>query len=203
MEAAVTPIGARHTLEEFHDTPVIDKGFYVLLANNIFLQNLLRERVAIRDLETILETLGEWAPRTKDTDVLTEYVRNALARSVCQMYKDDHNVIRVVTLDPKVEDLVNAHVERNDRGAFLNMPPDTQNRLADAVRAQLEQGMSSAGGQTIAVLCSPQVRTWIRRIIEPVLAHVPVLAYNEIVRGIEVRSLGLVVLADDTENLPE
>ncbi|HOW73148.1 MAG TPA: flagellar biosynthesis protein FlhA [Phycisphaerae bacterium] len=160
------------------------------------LQNLLRERVPVRDLETILETIAEWAPRTKDTDILSEYARNALARTICQMYKDDKNVVRVVTLDPKLEDLVGAHIERSERGAFLNLPPETQNRLVRAIRDRVEQSTPSAGGQTVAVLCSPQIRMWVRRLIEPSLQHVPVLAYNEIVRGIEVQSLGLVVLND-------
>jgi flagellar biosynthesis protein FlhA len=166
------------------------------------LQQLLRERVPVRDLETVLEALGDWGQRTKDTDVLTEYARHALARTICQLYKDDRNVIRVVTLDPKLEDLINAHVERNDRGAFLTLPPETQNRLVAAVRGRLEQVLGSAAGQTMAVLTSPQVRMWVRRLIEPSLPHVPVLAYNEIVRGMEVRSLGLVVLTDGAENIP-
>jgi len=166
------------------------------------LQNLLRERVPIRDLETILETMGDWAPRTKDTDILTEYARNALARTICQLYKDKDNVVHVVTLDPKIEDLVNAHLERTDRGTFLSLPPETQNRLVKAIQTRVEQSMSGAAGATIAVLCSPQIRMWIRRLIEPAMPHVPVLAFNEIVRGIEVRSLGLVVLTDGNADVP-
>jgi flagellar biosynthesis protein FlhA len=160
------------------------------------LQNLLRERVSIRDLETILETVSDWAPRTKDPDILTEYARNALARTICQMYKDRDNVISVVTLDPKVEDLIGAHLERSDRGTFLALPPETQAQLVNAIQERMNAAMGTAGGQTVAILCSPQVRMWIRRLIEPGLPHVPVLAFNEIVRGIEVRSLGLVVLTD-------
>jgi len=166
------------------------------------LQNLLRERVPIRDLETILETLADWAPRTKDVEILTEYARNALARTICQMYKDDRNVIRVVTLDPKVEDLINTHLERNERGSFLALPPATQNRLVTAIRDTIERALPSAGGRTVAVLASPQIRMWVRRLIEPALPHIPVLAYNEIVRGMEVQSLGFVVLANEPENVP-
>ena len=165
------------------------------------LQQLLRERVPVRDLETILETMSEWAPRTKDPDILTEYARHALARTICQMYKDAQNIIRVVTLDPKVEDLIGAHLERSDRGTFLTLPPDVQNRLLAAVRSRIEQATSSAGGQQVIMLCSPQTRMWVRRLIEQTLPHIPVLAYNEIVRGIEVRSLGLVVLPDGAENV--
>jgi flagellar biosynthesis protein FlhA len=166
------------------------------------LQGLLRERVPVRDLETILETLADWAPRTKDSDILIEYCRNALARTICQMYKDDRNVIRAVTLDPKLEDLISAHIERSERGGYLGLPPETQGRIVAAIRGRVEQGNAQAAGHTVAVLCSPQVRMWVRRLIEQSMPHVPVLAYNEIVRGIEVQSLGLVVVTDGTENLP-
>ncbi len=166
------------------------------------LQNLLRERVPIRDLETILETLGDWAPRTKDTDILTEYARHALARTICQVYKDDRNAIRVVTLDPKLEDLINSHVERGERGSFLNLSPGLQGRIVNAVRERMELAGPEAGGQTVALLCSPQVRMWVRRLIESTMPHVPVMSFNEVVRGVEVRSLGLVVLSDGPENVP-
>ncbi len=165
------------------------------------LQQLLRERVPVRDLETILETLGDWAPRTKDTDVLTEYARHALARNICQMYKDEQNLIRVVTLDPKLEDTIAAHLERSDRGTFLSLAPEVQGRIVGAIRSRLESAVTGSGGHTVVILCSPQVRMWVRRLIEAALPHVPVLGYNEIVRGIEVRSLGLVVLTDGPENV--
>jgi flagellar biosynthesis protein FlhA len=108
----------------------------------------------------------------------------------------------VVTLDPKLEDLISAHIERSERGSYLSLPPDTQGRIVAAVRGRVEQGNTQAAGHTVAVLCSPQVRMWVRRLIEQSMPHVPVLAYNEIVRGIEIQSLGLVVVTDGTENLP-
>src|SRR6185295_5707750 len=76
------------------------------------MQNLLRERVPVRDLETILETLGDYATRTKDLDVLTEYVRNALSRTICKQYVDDMDRLWCITPDPALEDLINGHVER-------------------------------------------------------------------------------------------
>ena len=165
------------------------------------LQNLLRERVPIRDLETVLETLGDWAPRTKDTDVLTEYVRNALARTICQLHCDESNRICCITLDPKLEERIGSHIERSERLAYLTLPPGVQNRIVEAVGAQINQAIPGAGGRTPVILCSPQVRVWVRRLIEPALPHVAVLAYNEIVRGIEVKSLGMVVLSDESANV--
>ncbi len=164
------------------------------------LQNLLRERVSVRDLETIIETLSDWASRTKDLDVLTEYVRHALARNICTTYRGDDGAIGAVTLDPQVEDLINAHLDRTDHGTYLTLPPQTQTRLVEAIRDQISAALRN-GVKTPALLCSPQVRAWVRRMIEPVMPHVAVLGYNEIVRGVEVRSQGVVVLSDEFANI--
>jgi flagellar biosynthesis protein FlhA len=166
------------------------------------LQNLLREGIPIRDLETILEAVCEWAGRTKDPDVLTEYARHGLAGTICQLYKDGSNRICAMALDPAIEDLIGAHVEQNDRGTCLNLPPKTQNSLVLAVKERMEQAVAQADGQTVVLVCSPQVRLPVRRLIEPVLPHVPVLALNEMVKDVEVQSLGLVVFADEFEKVP-
>ncbi|HEY3244213.1 MAG TPA: flagellar biosynthesis protein FlhA [Phycisphaerae bacterium] len=158
------------------------------------LQALLREGVPIRDLETIVETLGDWAPRTKDIDILNEYVRNALARTLCQGYRGEGGKINCLTFDPAVEDLIQANIERNDRGAFLALPPRRQQALVDAVRDQIERALPACGGKTPVLLCPPQIRLWVRRMIEPVLPHVPVLSFNEIVRGVPIESRGMVAL---------
>ncbi|NLX60436.1 MAG: flagellar biosynthesis protein FlhA [Phycisphaerae bacterium] len=156
------------------------------------LQNLLRERVAVRDLETILETLGDWAPRTSDIDVLTEYVRNSLARSLCDQYVGADGVLRVVTLDPALEDRISAHIEHNERGSFLTMPPDVARNvareIADAVRPLVN------GGYPPVVLTSPQIRAQVKRIADTVLPNLAVLSFNEIVRGVKVESMGMAEL---------
>ena len=96
------------------------------------LQNLLRERVPIRDLETVLEVLGEWAGKTKDLDVLTEAVRHGLARTICGQHRDEKNVIHCVTLDPALEDTINGYMERNDRGSFLTLPPQMARQVTES-----------------------------------------------------------------------
>ncbi|MEE8386181.1 MAG: flagellar biosynthesis protein FlhA, partial [Dehalococcoidia bacterium] len=111
------------------------------------LQNLLRERVPIRDLETILETLGDWAGRTKDPEVLSEYVRNALARTVCEQHRDQENTIHAVTLDPGIEDLVNSHLERSERGSYLTLPPALANKIIAAIRKELEAAATKTPGR--------------------------------------------------------
>jgi len=155
------------------------------------LQNLLRERVPIRDLESILETLGDWAAKTKDIEILTEYARNALARTICSQYKDEADVIHCVTFDPATEDYIQGNIQRLEHGSSLAIPPDRQSELAQKTRQQIGQVV---GGTNVVVLCSPQVRLWIRRLIEPLLPQTGVLGLNEIVRGIEVQAHGVVSL---------
>jgi len=158
------------------------------------LQNLLRERVPIRDLEVILETLGDWAPRTKDPEILTEYARSALARTLCAQVRDEHNVIHCITLDPATEDYIQANIQRHEHGSSLTIPPDRQRELAQKIRQMVEHAASRSEGATVTVLCSPPVRLWVRRLIEPLLPHTPVLGLNEIVQGFDVQAHGVVSL---------
>lgn len=158
------------------------------------LQALLRERVPIRDLETILETLGDYAPKTKDIEVLTEYARNSLARTICAQYRDAQGVIHAVTLDPATEDYLQANIQRLEHGSVLSLPPERQSELALRTKKQVELAAAGHGGVPVVVLAPPQVRLWVRRIIEPVLPQTPVLALNEIVRGVDVQAHGVVSL---------
>jgi flagellar biosynthesis protein FlhA len=166
------------------------------------LQNLLRERVPIRDLETILETLGDWAGKTQDTEVLTEYARNGLARTICSQYRDEAGVIHCVTLDPTTEDYIQANIQRLEHGSALTIPPDRQSELARKIKEQIERAAASAGGRSVVVLCSPQVRGWVRRLCEPLLPQTAVLGLNEIIRGIAVQAHGVVSLDAEGANVP-
>jgi flagellar biosynthesis protein FlhA len=157
------------------------------------MQNLLRERVAVRDLETIIETLGDYAARTKDLDVLTEYVRNALSRAICKQYVDDRDRMWVVTLDPAVEELINGHLERSERGTTNTMPPQTAQQIVQQISGKVNE--LTAAGRSAVILCSPQVRLALRRMIESALPQVAVLAYNEIVPQIAVEAVGMVGLS--------
>jgi flagellar biosynthesis protein FlhA len=180
-----------------HNTTVVDEVVPNLLKTGDVqrvLQNLLRERVPIRDLEIILETLGDWAPKTKDPEILTEYARSALARTICSQVKDSANVVHCITLDPRSEDYVAANIQRLDHGSALTLPPERQSELAMKIRQRIEAAAGPAGGAPVVVLCSPQIRLWVRRIIEPLLPQTAVLALNEIVRGVDVQAHGVVSL---------
>jgi len=159
------------------------------------LQNLLRERVPIRDLETILETLAEWGPKTKDLEVLTEYVRNALRRTISALFAvpegDGRQRLTCVTLDPTLEDLINAYIERGPGGTSFTMPARTAAGVTEQILRAL-QLVTNAGGQPV-VISSPQVRAIVRQLIEPRLPNIAVLGYNEIIPTIEVESLALVM----------
>jgi len=157
------------------------------------LQNLLRERVPIIDLETILETLGDWAPRTRDPEILTEYVRSALARTLCAQYRDGAGILHCITIDPATEDYVHGNIQRLEFGSNLTLPPERQTQLAQRAREQVERA-APAGGASLVVLCSPSIRAWVRRMIEPLLPTTAVLSLNEIVRGVEVQAHGVVKL---------
>ncbi len=165
------------------------------------LQALLRERVGIRDLESILETIGDWASRTKDTEILTEYARNALARGLCHQHKGEDGRIHCITLDPSIEEAISKSIDRNDRGTILTLPAQMQTKIAQAIGETVEKVALALKGRPPVILCPPQIRAWVRKMIEIKLPAVAVLSYNEIVRGFEVDSHGMVILRDDTEDV--
>jgi len=161
------------------------------------LQNLLRERVPVRDMETIVETLSDWVQRTRDMDVLTEYVRNALRRTICSQYVETDpqsgaSRLYCVTLDPQLEDMINGYIERGSGGTTMTMPPNVANRITGAIIEQMQALIN--GGHHPLVLTSPQVRAQVRQLLESHLPNVAVLGYNEVSKGVEVESMGLVQL---------
>lgn len=169
------------------------------------LQSLLHERVPIRDLETILETLSDWASKTKDLDVLTEYVRNALRRAICAQYAvptDDPRKLRLVcvTLDPALEDVIASYVDRSGGTTSLSIPAAAAQRISAVIIRALEQ--VSASGHQPVVIASPQVRGVVRQILESQLPTVAVLGYNEITPEVEVESLALVAPPTDQRAEP-
>ncbi|MDB5101161.1 MAG: flagellar biosynthesis protein FlhA [Cyanobacteria bacterium RYN_339] len=155
------------------------------------LQNLLRERVSVRDLLPVMEALANYARLTKDTDTLTEYARQALARAITHSYLSAENRLPVITLDPGLEQILANAVQQTDQGAFVTLEPGTAARLLKNVQAQMER--VAASGQQPVVLCSSKVRLVFRRLIERKFPQVAVLAYNEIVPPqTEVQALGVI-----------
>ena len=157
------------------------------------LQMLLREQVPIRQLGPILETLGDYAGRTRDPLLLTEYVRHRLDRTICSRYRDANCRLYVVTLDPALEDRIRAGFEHNDRGLFIRMSPtaiESNNRL---IGKELDKLIRT--NHPPIVLVSPQIRAALKQMTSSHLPQLVVLSYNEITRDTQIESLGLVAEA--------
>jgi flagellar biosynthesis protein FlhA len=161
--------------------------------------NLLRERVPIRNLETILETLGDYADRTKDLGLLTEFARHALSRTICQQYRDRDRVLRVVTLDPAVEDIISAGVDFGERGLSVKLSPQVTEAVTRGIAAELS-GLTAAGYPPV-LLTTPQIRAALRQITSAALPALAVLSLSEVTRDTQVEStgqVGLDALQNDT-----
>ncbi len=152
------------------------------------LNNLLRERVPIRDLEIILETLGDYADRTKELGILTEYVRNSLSRTICRQYRDKNRLLRVITLDPALEDILSASFDYGERGLVIKLSPQISELVTQGLDQQLERLVT--GGHPPLVLCNSQVRAGLKQITTAVLPKLAVLSLNEITRDTEVEAMG-------------
>ena len=158
------------------------------------LQNLLRERVPVRDMETILEVLADWGGKTKDVDVLTEYVRNGLRRAICHQYAVDEGdgilTLTCATVDPAMEDLVSSYIDRGGDTTTLTMPAGVTNAVAEQISKALQPVVNA--GRAPVLLASPTVRGVLFQIMEPRLAGVAVLGFNEVDQSIELNAMGLV-----------
>ncbi|MBR6302368.1 MAG: flagellar biosynthesis protein FlhA [Lachnospiraceae bacterium] len=154
------------------------------------LQNLLREGISIRDLLTILETLADYARTTRDTDILTEYVRQALKRAISTKYFPPNETSSVVTLDPKIEQEIMGSVKQTETGAFLNMDPQRSRAIVDAVGKEVEKLENL--GKTPIVITSPIVRMYFKRMTEDYYRDLVVVSYNEIESNVELQSVGMV-----------
>ncbi len=174
---------------------VLNKEVLTLADLQKVLQNLLRERVCIRDLETILEILGDAARRTKDPDALTEIVRSGMSRTICRQYQEEDGRLYVATVDPKLEEMVLGAIKDTEKGSFLALPPRTVARLVEAVRREMDK-LVAAGHHPVVLCSSSAVRAQIRRSCEFSGLEAAVLAYTEIAREVPLESMGLVTLAE-------
>ena len=154
------------------------------------LQNLLRERVSIRNLLTICETLADYAPMGKDTEILTEYVRQKLSRSIISTMTDDTGTLSVITLTTQIEDLIRESVQATEQGSFLAMDPNLGQKIIEALQAMVDK-ISHEGYQPI-VITSPVVRRHLRKLIERFMPQVVVLSHNELTNQSKIQSLGTV-----------
>jgi flagellar biosynthesis protein FlhA len=156
------------------------------------LQKLLRERVSIRDLQTILEILADYVSLTKNVDVLTGYVRQALARAITKQYQDQSGSITVMMVSPAVEEKITSSVQHTEYESFVSPDPNMVKGLVGNLQKFIVS-FTEKGLQPI-ILCSPNTRIYLRKILEKFFPNLVVLSHNEIVRDVNIRSLGMVEL---------
>jgi len=153
------------------------------------LASLLHERISIRDMSTILEVLADYGAATKDTDILTEYVRHAMARHITQQ-NVQNGVLPCITLDPAIENKIAGGVQRTEHGSYVSLDPDSMQKLLTALQEELKK-LTDQGYQPI-VLTSPTVRPYFRNLVERSIPGLIVLSHAEIEQNVEIQILGVV-----------
>jgi flagellar biosynthesis protein FlhA len=156
------------------------------------LQNLLREQIPIRDLLAILEALADWAPATKDLNILSERVRHALARTITKMHLTSEGKIAAVTVGHTVETVIAEALQQTDQGSFLSLDPLLAQQLMNNLARSLEK--MAAGNHQPIVMCSAQIRPHFKMLVDRFMPHVVVLSYDEILSNIEIQSIDMLEL---------
>ena len=159
------------------------------------LQNLLRERISIRDLLTIVETLADFAPMGKDPDLLTEYVRQRISRSMIAPYLSGGKILQVLTLDRQLEEILTKNIKRTEHGSYLALDPVMAQEIVQAVTKEVEK-LQAVNTQPV-VMTTPTLRRHFRKLIEPSLPTVFVISHAEIADEINLKASGKVSLKNE------
>ena len=154
------------------------------------LQNLLKEGISVRDLLTIFETLADYASTTRDTDILTEYVRQSLKRAISSRFFPANETSSVVTLDPKLEQEIMGSVKQTENGAYLALDPEKTKAIMSSVGSEIAK-LENLGKNPV-IITSPIVRMYFKRLTEDYYRDLIVVSYNEIESNIELQSVGMV-----------
>ena len=158
------------------------------------LQRLLKERISIRDLLTILETLADYAPMTKNADMLTGYVRQALARTITREYRDADGNITVIMVSPDIEDRINKSVQHTEYESFVAADPTLIQEVVGNLKKFIK--IFSDKGLPPVILCSPNIRGYLSKILEKFFPNIAVLSHNEIISDVNIKSLGMLAAKD-------
>ncbi len=156
------------------------------------LQNLLSEGISIRDLVTIFETLADNATSTRDTDVLTEYVRQSLRRAISNKYFPANEMTSVVTLDPGIEQEIMGSIKQTEQGAYINLDPEKTQSILNSVKEEMDK-MEELGKNPI-IVTSPIVRMYFKKLTSEQFNDLIVVSYNEIETDVELQSIGMVTV---------
>lgn len=164
------------------------------------LMKLLKEKVSIRNLLVILETLADYSSQTKDPDVLTEYVRQALSRQITLQYTIQHEPLQVITAGASLEKKFAESVHRSEQGSYLSIDPETSQTIFQKIQEQASQ-LQQSGVQPI-LLTSPAIRMYMRQFIERFAPDLPVLSYNELEPEVEIQSVGVINISAGAAKIP-
>ncbi|MEI8216987.1 MAG: flagellar biosynthesis protein FlhA [Eubacteriales bacterium] len=156
------------------------------------LNNLLKESIPIRDMESILETIGDHGVNIKDTDMLTEYVRQRLKRTITRKYTDGSG-IKVITLDQDIENMILSSIKKSEHGTYLAIEPGIVQGIIESLTEQLEK-VKGLVNEPI-VLTSPIVRLYFKRLIDQFQPNLTVLSFNEIDSNMQIQAIGSVKVA--------
>ena len=157
------------------------------------LAKLLREHVSVRNLPIIFETLADYSKYTSDVDVLTEYVRQALARQITNQYAGENKSLKVLTVSGKVEKMIADSIQQTEQGNYLSIDPEYSQKILESIAQEVER--VALLDQSPVVLSSPAIRMYLRQVTERYFPQIPVLSYNELEASIEVQSVGVVDIA--------
>jgi len=157
------------------------------------LQNLLQERISIRDMLTIVETLADYAPLTKDPELLTEYVRHKLSRSIISPYIGEDGVLKLITMNQDVEDILLKGVQNTEHGSYLSIDPKVADPIISSIKEESEKAMAK-NIQPI-LLTSPSIRRHLKKMIDLFIPSLIVLSQSELLSDMRFKSIGEVSLS--------
>jgi flagellar biosynthesis protein FlhA len=156
------------------------------------LAKLLREKISVRDLVTILESLADNGGYTKDPEILTEYVRQSLSRQITQQYTSSGDSLKVITVGPALEKRISEAVQQSDQGSYLALDPSSSQMIYHRLNEQVNKAIQA--GQQPIILTSPTIRMYLRQLLERTMQDIPVLSYSELEPSVEIQSMGVVNL---------
>jgi flagellar biosynthesis protein FlhA len=189
----------RHTVQQLLDNLALQQPKLIEeLVPNVLsvgvvqkvLQNLIREGVTIRDLQTICETLADYGPLNKDPEILTEYVRQALARTITRPYETEDQKFPVLSLQQVLEEKLTRGIQKSEHGSFLSLDPGFLQQFLQATSDEVKRAVSL--GYHPVLLCSPAIRRHLRKLLERFLPDVAVISHNELSNSLEIRSVGII-----------
>lgn len=157
------------------------------------LAKLLKEKISIRNLPIIFETLADFSKLTNDTILLTEYARQSLSAQITKQYVDDNLALKVITVGPKVEEMISNHVQQTEHGNYLSLDLASQQEIMRVIGEEVEK--LTLQEETAIIICSPSIRIYIKQLLDRYLPEVVVLSYNELEPNVQVQSVGVVNVA--------